>query len=94
MMLDSMKGYFWVAVSKHHCLFNTFGKQIVHFTLPFKTVELKVCFRNSPEIQQFEKCFFKRTVEEIKRKPMQQGNGDLPGKLDVTDQLKQKPNLT
>jgi hypothetical protein len=77
--LDSMKGYFWIAASTHIST-EKYKGMICDFDDMFKQVDLTVCFRNSPAIQQFEKWFRKRTIEEIKRNPLQQESGDLPGK--------------
>ncbi len=78
MHLDSTKGYFWIAVSRYQSI-NSFGDQIVNFDSTFKKVELKVCFRNSPAIQLFETLFLNRSIEAIKKNPIPQQFGDLPG---------------
>jgi hypothetical protein len=79
MKLDTTKGYFWIAASKYQSI-KMLGDRIDHFNCTMKKVNLKVCFRNSPAIQQFEKIFFSKTMEEIKKNPPQQSIGDLPGK--------------
>jgi hypothetical protein len=66
--------YFWIAASKSR------GNYVVSSPL-FETVSLKVCLRNSPTIQQFEKYFLRRSIEEMKENPLQQENGDLPGNI-------------
>jgi hypothetical protein len=78
MNLDPTKGYFWIAASRYQSI-NSFGDQIANFDSTFKNVELKVCFRNSPAIQHFETLFLNRSIETIKRFPIPQQFGDLPG---------------